>query len=355
MSKTERRKGRRSWWAGAALGLSCLAPSLDAAERPIPVIDLHVDINYRSLYAGSSFADGSGQFRAGMLVDGGVAGVVLPLYVPEKAGRTREQLERSYAHVFSSILQTPPYALPGCSTGRAGSSKRSVATWLAFEGAGAIGADEHELRTWVLRGVRSFGLVHTRDNRLATSAGTGPWLPANDRGLTDEGRRFVELVHRVGGVVDLSHASDRSVTQAIAIAVRDRRPIMATHSNARGLAPHARNLTDEHIRGIARTGGIVGVNFHQPYLRKKGASSASLGDVVEQILYIRRVGGAEAVAIGSDFEGGIVAVPELADASRFGRLSQALRESGLSKRDVEDVFFRNAWRVLCGPGSGAPG
>jgi membrane dipeptidase len=276
------------------------------------------------------------------------------LFVPEKAtpsGRTRAEFERSYDHVFGSILKTPPYSLPGCSVNRAATSKRPVSTWLAFEGAAPLGADEAVLRKWVLRGVRSFGLVHSQSNTLAASSGKGPWIPPEDGGLTDEGRRFIDLVHRVGGVVDLSHASDRSTDEATRMARAAGKPIMATHSNARALAPHARNLTDEQIRNIAAAGGIVGINFHQPFLRKKGASSASIEDVVEHLLYVRKIGGPGSVAIGSDFEGGISSVPELSDASRFQRLARALGEAGLSRAQIRAIFFDNARRVLCADSS----
>lgn len=337
--------------AGLASLLALATPKrLLAEEPPIPVIDLHVDLSYRSLYKKSSFAEGSGEFAAKDLLAAGVRGVVLPLFVPENAppsGRTNAQFERSYAHVFESILKTPPYSLPGCSVGRAGASKRGVATWLAFEGAGPLGADEPILRKWVLRGVRSFGLVHSQSNNLATSSGKGPGMPTRDPGLTDEGRRFIRLVHRVGGVIDLSHASDESTNEAIRMAGEAGRSIVATHSNARALAPHARNLTDDQIRGISATGGVVGINFHQPFLRRKGAARADLHDVVRHVLHVREVGGLASVAIGSDFEGGISAVPELSDASRFQRLARALEEAGLSRADIRAVFFDNARRVLC--------
>jgi membrane dipeptidase len=323
------------------------------AESPlVPVVDLHVDLPYRSLYKKRPFLEGSGQFAALKLLRAGVRGVVLPLYVPldAPAGRSRTELERSYAHVFRSILETPPYSLPGCEVGRAGAQARQLSTWLAFEGAAAVGADEEELRKWSLRGVRSFGLVHTQPNRLSGSSGPGPYEKKNAFGLSNEGRRFVELVHQVGGMVDVSHASDAATNEVIALARRARRPVIATHSNARALAPHPRNLTDDQIRGLAQTGGIIGVNFHQPYLAPHAGGGASLQDLVRQIRYIARIGGIDAVAIGSDFEGGITSVPELSDAGAYQRLAVALRQDGMKEADVLKVFSDNALRVLCPAG-----
>ncbi len=341
----------RLWSSLGLVGLlGALCPRPLEAEEPSPsVIDLHVDLSYRTLYKKRTFADGGGQFSVAQIMRGNVSGVVLPLYVPEDAephGRSRYQFEASYSHVFSQILKTEPYSLPGCSIRRAGGAARSVSTWLAFEGAAPLGADEREIRRWIARGVRVFGLVHSVPNALAATSGRGG-TPPSDYGLTDEGRRFVEIVSRLGGVIDVSHASDRATDDAIAIARRLARPIVATHSNARALAPHVRNLTDRQIRGIAATGGVVGVNFYQSFLSKSPGSGASLADVVRQIRYLAKVGGIESVAIGSDFEGGIVPVPELSDAGRFPELARALRRAGLSGNEVERVFSLNARRVLC--------
>lgn len=322
---------------------------LDAEEAAPAVIDLHVDLSYRTLYKQSPFSLGSGQFSVDRIIQGGVRGVVLPLYVPEDAephGRSRYQFEASYKHVYSQILKTNPYALPGCSIGRAGGEKRAVSTWLAFEGSDPLGADEQEIRKWILRGVRVFGLVHSVPNALAATSGRGG-TPPRDFGLTKEGEKFVELVYKLGGVIDVSHASDRATDGAIAIARRLGRPVIATHSNARALSPHPRNLTDAQIRGIAASGGVIGVNFHQPFLAAAPGAGAQLRDVVRQVEHLRQAGGVEVIALGSDFEGGISPVPELSDASRFPRLHRALRSAGFSSDEVHRVFSQNARRVLC--------
>ena len=323
---------------------------LPAQEALIPVIDLHVDLAYQSLFKGRSFSHGLGQFSAAELLPAGVRGVVLPLFVPRDArprGRTRRQLERSYAHVFRAILQTRPYSLPGCQVGRAGGESRAVSTWLSFEGAGPVGGDEEEIQKWALRGVRSFGLVHSENNRLATSSGRSRWSKKSKTGLSKEGRKFVKAVVKSGGVVDVSHASDAAADEAIALSLSLGAPIMATHSNARALAPHPRNLTDEQIEGIAKSGGIVGVNFHQPFLAASPGGTARLSDVVRQIKYLSKLGGIDVVAIGSDFEGGISAVPELSDVTRFQRLAQALLDAGFERAQVRQIFSENALRVLC--------
>lgn len=344
-----RRRGAE-WLSGLALLGACFSlspPRLQAAEPPVEVVDLHVDLPYQQGYKNQPFATGKGEFRARELLQAGVVGVVLPLFVPRQAlpaGRTREQLESSYARVFRSILETPPYALPGCGTGRAGGQERSVSTWLAFEGADPLHASEQEVERWLLRGVRLFGLVHSEHNVWATSSGQ----PSTGEGLSPTGHKLAQLIAERGGILDVSHASDEATAELIAWGKRAGRPVVASHSNARALSAHPRNLTDEHIRGIASTGGVIGVNFHQAFLAPRG-NQARLQQVVEQILHLKRVAGIEAIALGSDYEGGIRPVPELPDITKIQRLARALREAQLSPTEIEAIFSKNALRVLCGP------
>jgi membrane dipeptidase len=322
-----------------------LSGAAEASERPIPVIDLHVDLPYQVGYKGRTFAAGSGDFRAADLATGGLAGVVLPLFVPRQAqpgGRTVAEFEASYARVFGGILATPPYALPGCSVRRAGGEARTVETWLAFEGSEPLAADADALRPWVVRGVRLFGVVHAQHTDLSQSSGERD----SGVGLTERGERFVRAVYEVGGLVDVSHASDSATAEVLEIARGLRRPVVATHSNARALAPHPRNLKDEHIRAIGESGGVIGVNFHQPFL-DPGSGRITVQTVVDMIEHLARVGGQGVVAIGSDFEGGIRPAPGLENASRYQTLASALAEAGYSRAEVTAFFSGNARRVLC--------
>ena len=332
-------RARATAWVFPLVLLAAMSPKLDAQPPLVPVVDLHVDLSYQFNYQERPFSHGTGQYPAKELVRAGVMGIVLPLYIPKSVdpeGPRLGDLERSYVSVFDAVLRTPPYRLFGCTPQR-----REIQTWLAFEGSAPLGQRPDEVAVWVARGVRLFGLVHSYDNRLAGSSGANSNL-----GLTAEGRALVTRIHQLGGVVDVSHASDRASDEVIALAKRQGRPVVATHSNARALAPHRRNLTDSQLLGIAATGGVVGVNFHQPFLASRG-KSASLSDVVRQVRYIARLAGIDAVALGSDFEGDIRPVPELGDARAFRRLADALRADGMSEQEIRKAFYKNALRVLC--------
>jgi len=317
-------------------------PAAEAADPPVPVVDLHVDLAYQLAFKDRPVERGSGQWLASELVAAAVAGVVLPLYVPHEVsaqGPRLEDLERAYRRLFTELAAAPPYALPGTVPGA-----RPVRTWLAFEGAAPLAGRPEGLAAWVARGLRVVGLVHAHDNALASSSGTSGSFRAVELGLTAAGRALVERALALGITVDVSHASDAAVADVLAVARSAGRAVIATHSNARALCRHPRNLTDEQIRGIAATGGVVGVNFHGGYLAV--GRVATLDDVVRHLRHAIDRGGIEHVALGSDFEGEIQAPAGLGDVRGFARLADALRAAGLSRADVERVFAGNARRVL---------
>jgi len=322
------------------------APAFAAAKPAFPVVDLHVDLSYEHNFKHKPFARGTGQFSVSALERGGVAGVVLPLFVPRDAspsGPRVEDLEQSYRSVSEAIASTPPFAPAGCVA-----PDDRVRTFFAFEGASPLAADPDALATWAQRGLRIVGLVHTYANELASSSGDSP---AKSYGLTELGRAFVRRAFSLGLVIDVSHASDLTVSDVLALSREARGVVVATHSNARALAEHPRNLTDSQIRGIAASGGVIGVNFHGPFLARGRA--AALSDVVRQIEHLRAIAGVEHVAIGSDFEGDIHPPAELADASRFPRLARALTRAGFDDASIRKIFGENALRVLCPSGVGA--
>jgi membrane dipeptidase len=238
----------------------------------------------------------------------------------------------------------PPYALPGCAA-----KDGSVKTWFSLEGAAPLAQDAGAAQTWVERGVRIFGLVHTHDNALATtSSGT----ETKTSGLTPAGRKLLHDIDHAGGIVDVSHASDAAVSDILLEAAKDGAPVVATHSDARVLTANARNLTDEQVRGIARSGGVVGVNFYSRFLREHGR--ATIADVVKHVVHLVRVAGVEHVAIGSDYEGDIEPPLGMESVRGFPRLFAALRRAGFSRDDVASVFGANALRLLCPPDGAAP-
>ena len=312
------------------------------AEPTYPVVDLHVDLPYELGFHGKPLREGTGQASLGALRAGGAYGVVLPLFVPHDVSPTgprQSDLEDSYLRVLSELFHGEGLALPGC--GQA----PGIHTWLSFEGAGPLADAPQSLDAWVARGIRIVGLVHTEHNALASSSGDR--RPAG-YGLTDAGKQLVRRAHALGVAVDVSHASDHATDDVLALARETGGVVVATHSNARALCDHPRNLTDDQLRSIAATGGVIGLNFHAPFVVR--GRPATLRDVVQQAQHLLQVAGADHVALGADFEGGIRPAQGLEDASHFPDLARALRSAGLSEAKVRKVFSENALRVLCRSG-----
>jgi membrane dipeptidase len=321
-------------------------PTPGHAERVTryPVVDLHVDLPYQVGFKQRSLARGEGQYVAEWLTEGGVSAAVFPLFVPQTVhprGPQREDLEQSYRRMLRLLPDVPRYNMKPCAGGEKG-----VGVFFAFEGAAPLGQHLDDIWEWGRRGVQLFGLVHSTDNSLASSAGYGKEPRQVRAGLSPLGVEVVRRAHAVGGLIDVSHASDAAFDDILRRSTAEAVPVVATHSNARALARHTRNLADSQLRAIGRSGGVVGVNFHSTFLLG-GPGQARLDDVVRHIRHIATVAGIDHVAIGSDFEGGIRPPAELSDVRGFPRLADALLRQGFSSAAVKKVMGQNARRVLC--------
>ncbi len=221
----------------------------------------------------------------------------------------------------------------------------ALAAVLHIEGAEAIDAKFEMLDVLYAAGLRSLGPVWSRPNafghgvpfRCPSSPDTGP-------GLTDLGKDLIRACNRLKILVDLSHLNERGFWDVAEIS---NAPLVATHSNAHAISPHARNLTDRQLAAIGQSGGLAGVNFAVSFLRPDGRRDADtpLDLVMAHIEHMLEHAGVDCVGFGSDFDG--AAMPaELGDASGLQKLVQAMRERGFSNRLIEKICFRNWLRVL---------
>lgn len=332
--------------AGArALGLvACAlwlaAPSVDAQQKnpEFGVIDLHVDLPWQLHYKGRSLDLDKGMMTARGMASGKVAGVVLPMYIPDRvhpSGPVAGDLDDMLA-TLDKLMRRPgsPFApLPQAE------QHRQVRGWLAFEGAQALASDPDAVAAWVQRGVRLVGLAHGSDNELAGSS-TGK----KRGGLTDKGKRMARKAIEAGALLDVSHLSDAAFDDVAALSSELGVPFVATHSNARAVCKHPRNLKDTQLRAVAASGGVVGLNLHGPYVSDD--PDPGLPAVIAQVEHMLKVAGEDTLAIGSDYDGGIQPPRELADASTFPRLAAALLRRGHSEARVRKIFSENALRVL---------
>ena len=199
----------------------------------------------------------------------------------------------------------------------------------------AVGLDIDNVDRFRSRGVAYMTLCHNGDNDICDSHRGNN----EHNGLSEFGKRVVERMNKVGMMVDLSHASEKSFWDALECSSK---PIICSHSSSRALCDHTRNLTDEQMRALADSGGVAQVCLYSGFLKKE--EDATVDDAVRHIMHMIEVMGVDHVGIGSDFDGG-GGLPGLEDASWFISLTGRLMAQGLSDDDLSLVWGRNFLRV----------
>ena len=195
----------------------------------------------------------------------------------------------------------------------------------------AIGLDIDNIDRLRSRGVAYMTLCHNGDNDICDSHKGNH----EHNGLSEFGKRVVERMNKVGMMVDLSHASEKSFWDALECSSK---PIICSHSSSRALCDHTRNLTDEQMRALARSGGVAQVCMYSGFLKKE--EDATVIDAVRHIMHMIDVMGVDHVGIGSDFDGG-GGIPGLEDASWFVSLTGRLMAEGLTDEQLSLLWGRN--------------
>lgn len=248
-----------------------------------------------------------------------------------KADRLLNEIEEMVAHSAESvgIAYTPDDLHRLKREGRR-------ALMLGIENGYAIGDDPTRIEYFRRRGVVYMTLCHNGDNDLCDSARGN----AEHGGLSALGRKVISEMNRVGMMVDLSHAAESSFYQAIEASST---PIVCSHSSARALCDHPRNLTDDQLRALAASGGVVQTCLYDGFLRKEGG--ATIDDAIRHIRHMVDVAGIDHVGIGTDFDGdgGIIGC---ADASEVINLTRRLQAEGFSDPDIEKLWGGNFLRVM---------
>ena len=210
-----------------------------------------------------------------------------------------------------------------------------IGALMSIEEGGVLGGDLDKLKQAYQDGVRLITLTWNYPNGLGE-----PHCGEQHKKLTPKGVEFVEAMQDLGIIVDCSHLNDAGTEQLGDILDV---PFVASHSNAREVTAHTRNLPDKLIQLIANKGGVIGLNFAQSFL---GTSPVSrIEDIVRHGLYLINKGGEDVVALGTDFDG-IKPDTEIKDTSEMYRLYDAFKEAGLSVEQCEKLFWKNADRLL---------
>ncbi len=267
--------------------------------------------------------------------------------------------------------------------------EHKLAALLGIEGGHSIENDVRLLRDFYRLGVRYMTLSWSNTNEWADSSGDidDPKIEHHN-GLTDGGKQIVLEMNRLGMLIDISHVADKTFYDAIAIS---KAPVIASHSSARSLTNHPRNMTDDMLRAVAKNGGTVQVNFYSAFidenyrkandaqakdraaavkanadqLRAAGKTVTYLDDdrierewtakiprpplssLIDHIDHIAKVAGIDHVGLGSDFDGVSGATPAGIDsAADLPKITQALLDRGYSADDIRKILGGNLLRVF---------
>ncbi len=372
-----------------------IARALEIHERVLTV-DTHADTPLRMIEPGFELAERHNPLDTGSKVDyprmkeGGLDAIFFAAFVSQDI-RDNDGNERAKTLVLEMIdavissteensdlvglALTPKdaYALER-------DGKRAI--YLAIENGYPIGDDLANIELFFNKGVRYITLVHSSNNDIADSATDSSGAEHN--GLSAFGEEVVKEMNRLGIMVDVSHASDDVFFDAIALSEA---PIIATHSNARSVTEHQRNVSDEMLRLMAKNGGVVQMTLLSSYLRDEPPNPersaaleelrssmknvsvmtpeeraerrsafneinekfptplATVKDVVDHIDHMVSIAGIDHVGIGCDFDGG-GGIDGVFDASEVMNITIELVRRGYSEEDIEKIWGKNVMRVF---------
>jgi membrane dipeptidase len=362
----------------------------ETLHRRAIIVDGHCDTPYRLLRHNVHLDEHDTEAQADLktLQESGITASFFAAYVPPYyAGRGAAKFAHTLIDIIERETARRPDALTLCidSAGiRAAKKANRIAVMIGVEGGHAIEDSLEILRDLYKRGARYLTLTHVNTNNWCDSSGDA----GRHGGLTDFGRTVVRTMNDLGMIVDVSHISDDAFRHVLETT---RIPVVATHSSARALCRHPRNMTDDMLRALARNGGVCMVNFFSAFISDEvaqvimkaqkrpkkdggdptggteempddrtdwdtylewfqslGCPTATLDQVADHILHIATVAGIDHVGIGSDFDG-VPALPDgLGTAATLPMLTARLMDRGMSAGDTEKVLGGNFMRVFEG-------
>jgi membrane dipeptidase len=358
-------------------------------HRDAIVVDTHCDALDRAVDDGVDLTvrNPEGHVDLPKLKDGGVDAEVFALWADpdEWKGRYAERIDALLAAYDAMIAKSAGGFVRATTAADASRAAREgkVAAFLGLEGGYAVEGYPGGLERLYERGVRYVTLTWWNNTSFADGSGDKPkW-----HGLTDRGREMVRELNRLGMLVDVSHASEETFYDALETTTA---PLIASHSGARAIADHHRNLTDDQLRALAKNGGVVGIDYVAGFLdaetgrrsdalrellkprfaeidkrfkkqpgkarearwdlfneeAKKSLPPVPFSRLIDHIEHAARVAGPEHVGLGSDFDGFALGVEGMNGAADVPRITEALLSRGMSEKDVTGILGGNFLRVF---------
>lgn len=220
-----------------------------------------------------------------------------------------------------------------------------VASMMGVEGGHCIENSLQNLQRFYDLGVRYMTLTHSRSLGWADSA-TGK---ATNGGLSEFGKEVVRKMNEIGMLIDLSHVSPKTMKDALEVS---QAPVIFSHSSARAICDHPRNVPDDVLKLMPKNGGVVMINFYSGFIvpteeRKRDPKSrGSLNTVVDHIEHVNKIAGIDHVGIGSDYDGINSTPVGLEDVSRYPAITQELLNRGYDRKAIHKILGGNVLRAL---------
>jgi membrane dipeptidase len=353
------------------------------------VIDTHDDTTQRLLDPkfDLSVRNSDGNIDIPRMREGGLSAIFFSIWIsskilgPDAVKQALDQIDavRETVRKNSSDLMLATSAADI----REAKKQRKIAVLMGVEGGHMMGNDLSVLRTFAALGVRYMTLTHMDNNEWADSSTDKP----AHNGLTDFGKDVIREMNRLGIIVDISHVSDKTFADAIAVS---KAPVFASHSSCRALCVAPRNMTDDMIRDLAKHGGVIQINYHVGFLSQEfrdyekahpeaekeineevkkrcgdnEACKLTTGDqvvrdlmqvgklpkvdwtvIVDHIDHAVKIAGADHVGLGSDFDGAVMPLG-MQDVTHIPQITDALLKKGYSESDIRKILGENTLRVL---------
>lgn len=282
---------------------------------------------------------------------GGMKVAVLAAYVPQTM-RDDESREAAWARVQAMLrtinaLESPSVSL--CATTLAiveAINQRRLAIIPAVENGHALGGQLDRIAFFKQMGVRYMTLTHNGHNDLADSAIAVERIGDDDtlhNGLSAMGRQAIKQLNTSGILIDVSHASKRAMLQSAEVASL---PVIASHSCARALCNHPRNLDDEQLYRLRDSGGVVQITAVSSFLKPiSGGHRATVDDFAKHVSYVASLIGVDHVGVSSDFDGG-GGIDGWQSANQSGHVTEALMRQGHGEAELKKIWGGNFMRVL---------
>jgi membrane dipeptidase len=313
----------------------------------VPIVDLHCD-TATEILRGHCLYENDGMVSIVKMREGGVFcqffAIFVHMSVYESFEAAFRQLQKIYGGLTGELEKHSDYIALAHNAAEISANREAgkISAVLTVEEGGVLENRIERLDEFYEMGVRLLTLTWNFENCLGFPRSLE--VDAMSRGLKPFGLEVVKRMQELGMIVDVSHLSDGGFWDVAKLAAEGgKKPFVASHSNARSVHGHPRNLTDDMLKALAEAGGVAGINFYSNFL--VGKEKGTIDQIVRHIKHIHKAAGIDAIAIGSDFDG-FDDPNEISDCSKYDLLTGALSKAGFSEAEIEKISWKNAMRVI---------